>query len=120
MSQVSVVKWLHSSSGRSKRPETVNAGCFVLTHEATGRYYVESTKQVSETVDKRLGELSLGKHPCKLLNGLYSKDSDIRVHEYPVKSDAKCKALEKELIHGSLTDYLCLNIPVKKKRKSKK
>jgi len=109
MDQVKVVKWMHSPSGRSKRPDVVGAGCFVLEHDATGRFYVGESLQVSDEVDKQLALLSAGKHPCKLLNGLYARDSVIRLYEYPEPSKTKRKAAIKALIASASADYLCLN-----------
>ncbi|MNZ25631.1 hypothetical protein D3C78_428010 [compost metagenome] len=104
-----VVTWLHSSSGRSKRKEIVTAGCFVLEHEATGRFYLGQSETVSKDVDKQLSQLALGKHPNKLLNALYAKDMDIRVYEYPLTAKKKRAALLKATLEGASAPYLCLN-----------
>lgn len=107
--QVAVVKWLHSNSGRSKRSDLTNQGCYMLEHVATGRFYLGQSESVSADVDKQLSLLSIGKHPCKLLNKLYEKDSDIRLFEYPIKAKKARQALLKEIKETCLTDYLCLN-----------
>lgn len=106
---VNAVKWLHSSSGRSKRSEIVNQGCYVLEHVATGRFYLGQSETVSKDVDKQLNLLALGKHSNKLLNGLYSKDAEIRLYEYPCKAKAARKKLLQELRDLANPDYLCLN-----------
>lgn len=103
-----VVKWLHSTSGRSKRSEIVEHGCFVLEHVATGRFYCNNSATVSKTVDKHLGQLSMGKHPCSLLNVLYAKDSEIRVYEYPLDDEQDRKTLLKELKKEATPSYLYL------------
>lgn len=104
-----VVKWLHSSSGRSKRSEITNQGCFMLEHEATGRFYLGQSETVSSDVDKQLALLSIGKHPCKLLNKLYERDADIRLYEYPIKAKKARQALLREVKESCTTPYLCLN-----------
>jgi len=104
-----VIKWLHSPSGRSKRSGIVNQGCYILEHDATGRFYMGESTHVSQEVDKQLGLLAVSKHPCKLLNGLYERDSAIRVHEYPCASKRDRKKLLKEQIDNQVYDYLCLN-----------
>lgn len=106
---VNVVKWLHSSSGRSKRSDTTNQGCYMLEHVATGRFYLGQSENVSSEVDKQLSLLAIGKHPCKLLNGLYAKDADIRLFEYPLKAKKARTALLKQIKETCETDYLCLN-----------
>ena len=102
-----VIKWLHSSSGRSKRSEIVNQGWFVLEHEATGRLYLGQSDNVRKDVDKQLSQLANGKHPNKILNVLYEKDNEIRVFEYPQKAKKKRVTLMRELIEKA--GYLCLN-----------
>lgn len=104
-----VVKWLHSKSGRSKRSEIVAVGAFMLEHDATGRFYLGHSREVSKEVDKQLSLLATGKHPHKLLSGLYERDNDIRVYEYPAKTKKAVRAVHKELIDTQSTDYLCLN-----------
>ncbi|MND13154.1 hypothetical protein D3C81_23840 [compost metagenome] len=104
-----VVKWLHSSSGRSKRSDNTNQGCYMLEHVATGRFYLGQSETVSSDVDKQLALLSIGKHPCKLLNKLYEKDAEIRLFEYPIKAKKARQALLKEIKETCETDYLCLN-----------
>lgn len=104
-----VVKWLHSSSGRSKRSDIVNQGCYMLEHVATGRFYLGQSETVSSEVDKQLSLLAVGKHPCKLLNKIYERDSDIRLFEYPIKAKKARQALLKEIKETCETDYLCLN-----------
>lgn len=99
-------KWLHSSSGRSKRTEIVDGGCFMLEHDATGRFYIGQSDNVSMEVDKQLAKLAMGKHPCKLLNGLYEKDNVIRVFEYRVKSKRNRGVLLNEIKAASTTHYL--------------
>lgn len=64
---------------------------------------------VSNEVDKQLTSLLTGKHPCKLLNGLYERDNMIRVYEYPCKSKKDRKKLLKEQLDNQMFDYLCLN-----------
>lgn len=109
MDTPTVIKWLHSPSGRSKRTEEVQDGCFVLEHDATGRFYLGESAHVSKEVDKQLSQLALGKHPHKLLNELYARDSAIRVYEYPMKAKKARSGLLKELKATASTDYLCLN-----------
>lgn len=109
VTEASVVKWLHSSSGRSKRSEIVNQGCYVLEHVATGRFYLGQSDTVSKEVDKQLAQLAVGKHASKLLNGLCSKDSDVRLFEYPIKSKAERKRLLVEIRDSANPDYLCIN-----------
>jgi hypothetical protein len=109
MNTTPVIKWLHSPSGRSKRPEEVQDGCFVLEHDATGRFYLGESAQVSKDVDKQLKQLALGKHPQKLLNELYARDSAIRVYEYPIKAKKARTTLIRELKASASNDYLCLN-----------
>lgn len=101
-------RWLHPLTGRHKRPALVKGGCLVLEHDGTGRFYVTESESVSEEADKQLKLLVMGKHPCKLLNELYSKDSEIRVIEYPCKPKTTRKKLYAELLVNS-TEYLCLN-----------
>jgi hypothetical protein len=101
-------KWLHPLTGRCKRPPLVKEGCFVLEHDVTGRFYVSESLTVSEDVDKQLSLLATGKHPCKVLNELYSSDHDIRVTEYPCKPKTQRKQLYAALL-VNVTDYLCLN-----------
>lgn len=105
----SPVNWLHSPSARSKRKAIVAKGCFMLEHDATGRFYLGVSDKVSDTVDKQLSQLALGKHPCKLLNELYARDSIIRVYEYPVKAEKARKALLKAVLDEASAPYLCLN-----------
>jgi hypothetical protein len=119
MSDIDAVKWLHSASGRSKRTSITKVGCFVLEHVATGRFWIDTSKEVSKEVDAQLKLISAEKHPCKLLNGLCSKDGDVRVYEYPVKSDAKCAALVKQLKDAATNDYLCLNQEPKRNKRKK-
>jgi hypothetical protein len=111
-----VTRWLHSSSGRSKRSTSTKSGYFCLEHEATGRYYVDKADDVSKVVDKQLIMLSKGTHPCKLLNILYEKDNVIVVYEYAVKSKTKIDKGVDELINDPERSYLTLN-HVKPKRK---
>lgn len=115
-----VIKWLHSASGRSKRSKVTKEGCFMLEHEATGRFYVSESASVSEEVDNQLKLLALSKHPNKLLNGLYSKDGEIRVYEYPAKGkSARTKLLGLLVTLEGEKAYLCLNHkprPVRRKR----
>ncbi len=99
-------KWLHSSSGRSKRSETVTGGCYMLEHDATGRFYLGQSDRVSDEVDKQLAKLAIGKHPCKLLNGLYERDNVIRVYEYAVKSKRHRGKLLDEIKASCTTSYL--------------
>ena len=106
---MNVVKWLHSSSGRSKRSETVDQGCYVLEHVATGRFFLGQSETVSRDVDKQLSQLPLGKHSSKLLNGLYSKDSDIRIYEYPIKAKRERTKLLIALRDDANPTYLCIN-----------
>ncbi|MNO12961.1 hypothetical protein D3C76_25810 [compost metagenome] len=104
-----VVKWLHSPSGRSKRSDYITQGCYMLEHVATGRFYLGQSENVSFDVDKQLSQLSIGKHPCKLLNKLYERDSEIRLFEYPIKAKKARQALLREVKESCTTDYLCLN-----------
>jgi hypothetical protein len=107
--QNSAINWLHSSSGRSKRSKIIDQGCYVLEHVATGRFFLGQSDQVSTEVDAQLNQLSLGRHKHKLLNGLYSKDQDIRCFEYPCKSKKERKALLTRLRDEACPEYLCLN-----------
>ncbi len=104
---VTVVRWLDSPSGRSKRSERVSKGCFMLDHDACGKYLVGSSDNVSDEVDRQLNLVKQGKHPVKLLNALCERDPEIRVYEYPESSKAAQKALLKEL--KALAPHLCLN-----------
>ncbi len=108
-SEATVVKWLHSPSGRSKRSASVAHGCFVLEHDATGRFFIGQSDKVSAEVDKHLLALASGKHPSKLLNELYNKDSAIRVYEHPCKSKPTRTRLLRALVDEQANDYLCLN-----------
>jgi len=81
----------------------------MLEHDATGRFYLGESNQVSKDVDKQLAQLALGKHPKKLLNELYARDSAIRVYEYPLKAKKARTGLFKELKALASNDYLCLN-----------
>jgi len=81
----------------------------MLEHDATGRFYLGVADRVSETVDKQLTQLAIGKHPCKLLNELYARDSIIRVYEYPIKAEKARKALLKSVMEEASAPYLCLN-----------
>mgnify|MGYP000951227811 CR=1 FL=1 len=103
------VKWLHSPSGRSKRTDTVAQGCYVLEHDATGRFYMGESSHVSQEVDRQLALLAVSKHPCKLLNGLYERDNVIRVYEYPCAAKRARKKLLQEQLDNQVFDYLCLN-----------
>jgi len=109
MDTPTVIRWLSSTSGRSKRSEEVTVGCYMLEHDATGRFYVGESNSVSRDVDKQLALLLIGKHPCKLLNGLCERDSAVRVYEYPTKSKRACKAIINDLKQSAANDYLCLN-----------
>lgn len=116
-----VIKWLSSSSGRSKRSAVVDKGCYMLEHEATGRFYIGKSTQVSSEVDRHLDLLSKDKHPHKLLQGLYRGDNEIRVYEYPTKSNKVVMKLLGDLLDEQVNDYMCVNPevirPPKKKRK---
>jgi hypothetical protein len=101
-------RWLYPLTGRCKRPALVKEGCLVLEHEGTGRFYVTESLSVSEEADKQLKLLVEGKHPCKLLNELASKDLEFRVTEHPCKPKTTRKKLYEALLVSS-TDYLCLN-----------
>ncbi|MNP89151.1 hypothetical protein D3C85_15540 [compost metagenome] len=104
-----VVRWLHNpSTGRGKRPEIVKAGCYVLEHDATGRFYIGQSSDVSAEVDKQLALLAVGKHPCKLLNALYEKDNVIRVIEYPVKKASDRKRIIADIVAEVAHPYLHL------------
>lgn len=104
-----VVKWLHNpTSRRGKRLEDVGPGCFVLEHDATGRFYVGESNNVSAEVDKQLAQLAKGGHPCKLLNRLYERDDIIRVFEYPTKSMKERKTLMKSIVAAATAPYLYL------------
>jgi hypothetical protein len=81
----------------------------MLEHVATGRFYLGQSETVSSDIDKQLALLSIGKHPCKLLNKLYEKDAEIRLFEYPIKAKKARQALLKEIKETCETDYLCLN-----------
>ncbi|MCY1294972.1 hypothetical protein D9M68_18590 [compost metagenome] len=107
--QSSAINWLHSSSGRSKRSKITDQGCYVLEHVATGRFFLGQSEHVSKEVDAQLNQLSLGRHPSKLLNGLYSKDHDIRVFETACKSKKERKALLTRLRDEAYPEYLCIN-----------
>lgn len=77
--------------------------------------------EVSVQVDKDLSLLAMNKHPCKLLNALYSKDSTIRVLEYPEKKVKQREAMVQQVIRDTEPAYLCLSAPkCQKSRKSKK
>lgn len=117
------ISWLHSPSCRSKRSETVKSGYYVLEYEPTGRFYIHYSDDVSKTVDKALHQLKLGKHPCRLLNELYSREPVIRVFEFPLRSKKGCVDRVIDLIKQQNPDYLCLNKddhikPVRRKRKT--
>ena len=108
-SKDSVISWLHSSSGRSKRSKITDQGCYVLEHVATGRFFLGQSECVSKEVDAQLAQLALGRHKSKLLNGLYAKDHDIRVFEYPRKSKKDRKAVLTQLRAEAYPEYLCIN-----------
>jgi hypothetical protein len=107
--QGTAINWLHSSSGRSKRSKITDQGCYVLEHVATGRFFLGQNEHVSKEVDAQLNQLSIGRHSNKLLNGLYSKDHDIRVFEFPCTVKKERKAILVRLVKDAYPEYLCLN-----------
>ena len=95
----------------------------MLEHEATGRFFAGESDNVSQEVDKQLGQLAMGKHPCKLLNELYGRDNIIKVHEFPVKKKSQQGPFLAYLKDCTgKTEYLCLNPdkPAPKKRRKPK
>lgn len=104
---VTVVRWLHSPSGRSKRSERVRKGCYLLDHDACGKFIVGSSDNVSDDIDRQLAQLAQGKHPNKRLNGLCERDPEIRIYEYPLESKSAQKALLKQI--KAQAPHLCLN-----------
>lgn len=118
------VRWEYpiKKGARGRRAE-VGRGCFMLEHEATGRFFADSSDTVSKDVDKHLSQLALGKHRCKLLNELYSRDNVIKVHEFPADKEKQRVALLADLKRCvDKAPYLCLNpdkLAVKKRRKPK-
>lgn len=81
----------------------------MLEHVATGRFYMGQSEHVSRDVDSQLKQLAQSKHPNKLLNELYQKDSDIRLYEYPLKAKKERKSLLVNLRDNTYPSYLCLN-----------
>lgn len=92
---------------RGGRSVLVKKGVYVIDHKPTGRFIVGTSDNVSKDVDKHLKALGTGKHPTKLMQDLYIKESYMQITEIPLANDKGIKETLRE-IRDSNTAYYCL------------
>jgi hypothetical protein len=101
--------WTRTTTGRGKRTEIINVGCYVIEHIATGKVITGNGMSINLEIDKIIGDLDSGKHSNKKFRKPCELDSDLKMYEYPCKTLKQAKKLETEIRLNVNPSYLLVN-----------
>jgi group I intron endonuclease len=86
-------------------------GAYTLTDSKTGKFYVGSTKDIAQRVDRHFKELRENRHHCKPLQDLWNGSKvHLVISEYATESREEAYFLEQDIIDRYQDSPLMLNV----------
>lgn len=96
-----------------KKTPDVKAGCLVIEHVPTGKFIARASKDVGADVKLVLAD------PGPEMRALCQREDDLRIHEYPTRTEKQAQGVLREITETVEPKYLLLGQEKKRKRKTK-